>query len=341
MSYNRAQMKLEVKRIMKQTRPRPIWLTLLYLVIAAAGSWVIQTVIGAVMGVSAITSAYTEALMNLDPDNLETVLEDLARMLVVNSSVLSGLISGSILMGILSYLWTSLMGMSYVGYTLDMVRGRNPGAKALFSAFPKFGKVILTNILVGVFTALWTLLFGLALVIVIVIAALLIESVPAIAILLMIVGYAAFLVVMLWVTLRYAMVNYLVMDQDLSGLEAIRVSKQMMKGYKGRLFVLQLSFIGWYLVAFAIILVGGLLMGLSVLLASGGSMGGIIVGVILMLVVGLAMVVGILLLEMWLTPYVGGSTVKFYEYIMSQRPDLFARQENPDAFGNPNYPTLE
>ena len=341
MSYNRAQMKLEVKRVMKQTRPRPIWLTLLYLVIAAAGSWVIQTVIGGVMGVSAITSAYTEALMNLDPANLETVMEELARMLVVNSSVLSGLVSGSILMGILSYLWTSLMGMSYVGYTLDMVRGRNPGVKTLFSAFPKFGKVILTNILVGVFTALWSLLFALALVLVIVIAALLLEAIPAFGILLMIVGYVAFLAVMLWVTLRYAMVNYLVMDQDLSGLEAIRVSKQMMKGYKGRLFVLYLSFIGWYLVAFAIILVGGLLMGLSVLLASGGSMGGIIAGVILMLVVGLAMVVCILLLEMWLTPYVGGSIVKFYEYIMSQRPDLFARQENPDAFGNPNYPTLE
>ena len=73
----------------------------------------------------------------------------------------------------------------------------------------------------------------------------------------------------------------------------------------------------------------------------GGSMGGIIAGVILMLVVGLVMVVGTLLLEMWLTPYVGGCTVKFYEYIMSQRPDLFARQEpGDDTFGNPSYPTL-
>lgn len=342
MSYNRAKMKLEVKRIMKQTRPRPIWLTLLYLVIVAAGSWVIQTVIGGVIGVGAITSAYTEALMNLDPANIETVVEDLVRMLVVNSSVLSGLISGSILMGILSYLWTSLMGMSYVGYTLDMVRGKNPGAKALFSAFPKFGKVILTNILVGVFTALWTLLFALFLVIVIVIVVTLMEVVPVLpSILLMIIGYAAFLVAMLWVTLRYAMVNYLVMDQDLSGLEAIRVSKQMMKGYKGRLFVLQLSFIGWYLLGTAIALVGGLLMGLSVLLASGGSMGGIIAGVLLLMVAGLGVLVGLMLLEMWLTPYVGGSTVKFYEYIMSQRPDLFAKQEGGDAFGNPSYPTLE
>lgn len=341
MSYDRAKMKLEVKQLMKKTRPRPIWLTLLYLVIVAAGSWVIQTVIGSVIGVGAVTSAYIQALMSLDPSNWERAVEELAASLVMNSSVLSGIISGSILMGILSYLWTSLMGMSYVGYTLDMVRGKNPGAKALFSAFPKFGKVILTNILVGVFTALWSLLFSLALVIVIVIAALLIEAVPAIGILLMIVGYAAFLAVMLWVTLRYAMVNYLVMDQDLSGLEAIRVSKQMMKGYKGRLFVLYLSFIGWYLAAFAIILVGALLMGLCALPMVGGSMGGIIAGVILMLVVGLVMVVGTLLLEMWLTPYVGGCTVKFYEYIMSQRPDLFARQEpGDDTFGNPSYPTL-
>lgn len=48
----------------------------------------------------------------------------------------------------------------------------------------------------------------------------------------------------------YAMVPYLLRDYpDLTAREALRTSREMMKGHKWDLFVLQLSFIGWFLLA--------------------------------------------------------------------------------------------
>ena len=50
--------------------------------------------------------------------------------------------------------------------------------------------------------------------------------------------------------LAYAMVPYLLRDYpELTAREALRTSREMMKGHKWDLFVLQLSFIGWILLA--------------------------------------------------------------------------------------------
>lgn len=346
MEYNRAKLKQEVKQSMRQTRPRPIWVALLYMVIVSIGGTVIQSVLGAVMGGNTISAiyaqAYTDALMN--GGDLELVMQQMMTHLLQNYSILSGILTGSVLISILNYLWQSLMGMSYVGYSMAMVRGQNPGVKALFSAFPKFGPVILTRVLVGVFTFLWSLLFGAALLAVVFVGALLIALEGAgavIGVLLIVAAYIAFIVVECWVTLRYAMVDYLVMDQGLSGREAIRVSKELMKGNKGRLFVLQLSFIGWYLIDLAIVVVGTLVMALCMLPMLTGSAGGIFLGVILIFVVFVVVMIGTWLVQMWLTPYTGGAYAKFYEFTLSRRPDLFVKVMDDQAFGNPNYPTLE
>ena len=46
----------------------------------------------------------------------------------------------------------------------------------------------------------------------------------------------------------YSMAEYIMAeDPSIKGLDAITKSKQMMKGYKFKLFVLDLSFILWYL----------------------------------------------------------------------------------------------
>ena len=48
----------------------------------------------------------------------------------------------------------------------------------------------------------------------------------------------------------YRMVPYILADNpDISGREAITLSRQMMNGHKWNTFVLDLSFIGWYLLA--------------------------------------------------------------------------------------------
>lgn len=50
--------------------------------------------------------------------------------------------------------------------------------------------------------------------------------------------------------LAYSQVFYLMNDHpEYTGKEAINASQEMMKGHKGELFLLQLSFIGWFLLS--------------------------------------------------------------------------------------------
>lgn len=348
MEYNRAKMKQEVKRLMKETRPRPIWITLLYMLIVAAGTWIIQMVIGGVVGVSAFSNVMyeftPETFYVMDPEHL---LEMFAEFLLRNVGLMAGVMLGGVLISLLSYLWSSLMVAGYTGYTLRMVRRQNPDAGTIFSGFGKFGKVFITNILVGVFTCLWGLLFA------VIVAALVGGGVLltnlggigiAIGIILCIVAYVVLVVALFWLTLRFALVNFLVMDRGVSGLEALTLSKQLMKGNKRRLFVLHLSFIGWYLLEMAAVYVcmGGLMA--SGFFVSGGSIEGIIVGVILMLVMLVVLVAVLLLFGMWLTPYNFGAVAMFYEYTLSGRPDLFPPEApalSDESFGTPNYPKLD
>lgn len=49
----------------------------------------------------------------------------------------------------------------------------------------------------------------------------------------------------------YAMVPYILQDKDYEvyGTDAITLSREMMYGYKGKLFLLHLSFIGWHILS--------------------------------------------------------------------------------------------
>ncbi|MFA9377728.1 MAG: DUF975 family protein [Lachnotalea sp.] len=67
-----------------------------------------------------------------------------------------------------------------------------------------------------------------------------------IALLVTIVG----VVFMMIISLAYSQVYYIIADETCeSAIEALKLSRKMMKGNKGRLFYLQISFIGWYLLS--------------------------------------------------------------------------------------------
>lgn len=102
-------------------------------------------------------------------------------------------------------------------------------------------------LLVSIFTLLWTLLF----------------IIPGII-----------------MSFAYAMTYYVAKDNpELSVIDCIRMSRAMMKGYKWKLFVLYLSFLGWAL--------------LCVLTAGIGFL--------------------------WLVPYINTSTARFYETVKLER----------------------
>ncbi|MDP4121291.1 MAG: DUF975 family protein [Bacillota bacterium] len=106
-----------------------------------------------------------------------------------------------------------LIRIGYVWYTLRISRSIPSPVSKMFEAFNMPLKIIGLSIMIGIFTFLWTLLF----------------IVPGI-----IASY------------RYRQAYYILYDHpDYGIMQCIRESKAMMKGYKGKLFVLDLSFLGW------------------------------------------------------------------------------------------------
>ncbi len=112
-------------------------------------------------------------------------------------------------------LMTAVIGVGYRNYTLQVSRGIKAGVGEIFDSFGIFFKVIWLQIVTAVFIWLWSLLF----------------IIPGIV--------AAY---------RYSFAVYILLDDpDKGALQCIRESKEMTYGYKGQLFVLDLSFIGWSL----------------------------------------------------------------------------------------------
>lgn len=109
-------------------------------------------------------------------------------------------------------------------FSLKFTGGENPDISVMFEAFNDFGRTV------GIFLweRLWVLLWSLLLI------------VPGI-----IKSYS------------YAMAYYIVADDPSVGVrEALNISKKMMDGYKGKLFLLHLSFIGWIILSFVTLLIG-------------------------------------------------------------------------------------
>lgn len=111
------------------------------------------------------------------------------------------------------------------GYYLNHIRGFNPEWKSLYKeGIDNYGSYLVTGVLVNVFTVLWSLLF----------------VVPGII-----------------KSLAYSQAKYVIHDNPrLKGKEAIEISKRMTNGFKGDLFSMYLSFIGWYIL---VGLTGGIL----------------------------------------------------------------------------------
>lgn len=119
-------------------------------------------------------------------------------------------------MGVLALL---ALPMSYA-YSVEILRldreGKVPQIENLFNVYrDNFQKSFLVTLLITLFVVLWTMLF----------------IIPGI-----IMAYA------------YSMAIFIANDNpELTAMEAIQKSKEIMKGHKWDLFVLDLSFIGWIL----------------------------------------------------------------------------------------------
>ncbi|MBO4428950.1 MAG: DUF975 family protein [Clostridia bacterium] len=111
-----------------------------------------------------------------------------------------------------------LMGPFALGVVMvysGIVRKQQVGVGTVFGGFSNFANSFLAGLLVSVFTFLWSLLFW----------------IPGI-----IKSYS------------YSMTFFILNDHpELTNADAITESRKMMNGHKMELFILDLSFIGWYL----------------------------------------------------------------------------------------------
>jgi uncharacterized membrane protein len=139
--------------------------------------------------------------------------------------------------------------LGFLGYFSKKSRGEPVKLENLFDGFKLFGTSFLLYLLEGVFLVLWFCLL----------------IIPGIV-----------------KCFSYSMAFFILRDNpDIGALEAITQSRKMMKGYKGKLFGLCLSFIGW-----------GILCCLS-------------------------FSIGFL----WLCPYISLSIANFYEDLKQNRPN--------------------
>ncbi|MEG2148622.1 MAG: DUF975 family protein [Clostridiales bacterium] len=110
---------------------------------------------------------------------------------------------------------TAPLTLGWIYLILKIVRGKLVSVSTIFEGFKRFLPAFLVMFLMQVFISLWALLL----------------IVPAII-----------------KSFSYAMAIYILADdEDISPLDAITKSRKMMVGHKWEYFVLQLSFVFWFL----------------------------------------------------------------------------------------------
>ena len=113
--------------------------------------------------------------------------------------------------------FTSVLAAGFALYCMTVRRGERAEIATLFDGFNMVGKIILLNVVMGVFIGLWALLF-------------------------LIPGIVAMY--------RYQFALYNLLENPGIGvMEAIDMSKRQTMGYKVQLFKLDLSYLGWLLLA--------------------------------------------------------------------------------------------
>lgn len=152
--------------------------------------------------------------------NLDISLEDLQNVQLNIPGLYTALktvIIGSSVINLLHLFLGCVVRLGYCTYLLKQHDRQERSYKDLFSHFEIYGSSLCLTLLETIFVTLWSLLF----------------VIPGIV-----------------ASYRYAMAPFIMAENpELTATQAINLSKQMMKGNKGRLFCLDLSFIGWMLLS--------------------------------------------------------------------------------------------
>lgn len=222
--YNRKQFKQEAKQLIRASKPHYMLVTLVYFLLTTA---------------------------------LSTAVSQMGETGGLGAGILSMFLS------VLVTLFMYVMTMGYANYALRLSRKEETGMKSLFESFSFSGRSIGLNILIAIYIFAWSMLIAFCAVIVLSVVGLVFGGVDMFGggvkplfILVAAVVIIAAVVVEVIIGLRYSMARFALADNpDKGASAAIRRSVMVMKGNKGKFFVMQLSFIGWEIVLGLIALV--------------------------------------------------------------------------------------
>lgn len=194
-------------------------------------------------------------------------------------SVASGIVSAASegLGVVISFIISGIVSFGVSTYALNVVRNNNPTFTDIFDGFKM--EVVLKAIGLGIITTLA------------VVAGMMLLIVPGIII-----------------SLMFSQAFYIFVDNNhMSPIDCIKESAEMMKGHKGELFVLHLSFLGW-----GLLLAGGFI----VIIAIGSML--IKIGSSIAIAIFVIGIIGLIIGCLFLGAYTTVTFSNYYEALKSQ-----------------------
>ena len=208
---------------------------------ALTNKWLIAVAVGLVASIlGGIGSNGAEFKVNIDGSNISMNFNMAGQTIYstgtnggLNSEVGAFIAGGlgfivivALFMAVVYFVLGSFVGVGYAKFNLNLVDKKNAAFENLFEYFSHWKTTTIARLLRALYTFLWSLLF----------------IIPGI-----VAGFS------------YAMTDYILAENpELTADEAITQSKTMMYGNRFRLFCLQLSFIGWDILATLVFGIGHL-----------------------------------------------------------------------------------
>lgn len=311
MGDDRVRIKSTAKAILRQARPRPWLVTLVYSLLASAlPSGVMLAIFWPVITLSAATSASGPV----------GTIDAWSRPAFGGFSIALMLI-----LYVLTILFMALMQVGYQHYSMKLWRGEQTDFKDIFRGFSIAPRAVALFGLIFLFTILWSLPAVFVMVLVAGIAAVAADSVFSTILLpfLFQIGLIAYLCNR---TLRYALSYYILLDHpEYTALQALNESKALMVGRRWELFVFGLSFLGWSLliglIIYVVLLLGIFLM--FFVLAYSFERLDPVLGLSSILLPFLLLGIGYLAsapLSLWLQAYMGTAFAGYYDCVAYPSP---------------------
>lgn len=213
-------------------------------------------------------------------------------------------------LNILMLIYSVVMGVSYLQWCLGTSRGGIGEFADLMSGFSMVGRIILLSIATLMYCFMWYVVILVPASVAIVYMAFVMGAGVLLAVPMFLAAMALYFICIL----RYSMAFYCLIDEPEKGaFHALRSSLRLMRGRCAELFVILLSFAGWFLL-------GGLISGIGVQIAAGvyalvGVGGMSELNVIADTIITVVPVLVSLPLYIWLTPYITMTHCKYYDQL--------------------------